>query len=77
DRKGERFRILCHDSVYSELLNCVPLYAADKSLPDLDFYTLYFTVESREECGSIFDMVRAKETPDFRRTAGLYSRELL
>ena len=77
DRKGEKFRILCHDSQYSELLNCVPLYAADRSLPSFDFYTLYFTVETREECERIFYMVREKETPAFRRTAGLYNRELL
>ena len=77
DRKGERFRILCHDSKYSELLNCVPLYAADKALPDMDFYTLYFTVEDRHECETIFRMVQASEAPTFRRTAGLYARELL
>ena len=77
DRKGEKFRILCHDSQYSELLNCVPLYAADKNIPDFDFHTLYFTVESKEECRDIFEMVQRKENPPFRRTAGLYNRELL
>ncbi len=77
DRKGERFRILCHDSKYSELLNCVPLYAADKALPDMNFYTLYFTVEDKKECETIFRMVQASEIPSFRRTAGLYARELL
>ena len=77
DRKGEHFRILCHDSKYSELLNCVPLYASDRNLPPLDFYTLYFTTETAEECRNIFDMVRNKENPPFRRTAGLYNRELL
>ena len=77
DRKGERFRIICRDSKYSELLNCVPLYAADKNLPDFDFHVLYFTVETREECENIYSMVRNKEIPPFRRTAGLYNRELL
>ncbi len=77
DRKNEKFRILCRGSEYSELLNCVPLYAADKSVPQLDFQTLYFTTESREECLRIFEMVKNKETPSFRRTAGLYNRELL
>ncbi len=77
DRKGERFRILCHDSRYSELLNCVPLYVADKGLPKLDIYTLYFTVESKEECEKVFDMVSRSAEPSFRRTAGLYNRELL
>ncbi len=77
DRKGEHFRILCHDSKYSELLNCVPLYSADKNLPSLDFYTLYFTTETAEECRRIWEMVQAKKVPDFRRTSGLYNRELL
>ena len=77
DRKGESFRILCHGSQYSELLNCVPLYVADKSIPDHSFLTLYFTVESREECEKVFEMVRRKEEPPFRRTAGLYNRDLL
>ena len=77
DRKGEKFRILCHGSKYSELLNCVPLYAADKTLPSFDFYTAYFTVESKEECEEIFRMIEAHEIPEFRHTSGLYKRELL
>lgn len=77
DRKGENFRILCRNSEYSELLNCVPLYAADKALPETEIKTLYFTVESKEECKNIFHMVVEKKTPEFRRTAGLYGRELL
>lgn len=77
DRKGESFRILCRSSEYSELLNCVPLYAADKSLPETEIKTLYFTVESKEECRDIFSMVVERKTPEFRRTAGLYGRELL
>ncbi len=77
DRKGESFRILCHDSQYSELLNCVPLYTADKGMPDYDYYTLYFTVENSEECKEIYEMVRKRENPPFRRTTGLSNRELL
>lgn len=77
DRKNEQFRIICRGGEYSELLNCVPLYAADKSLPELGFYTLYFTVEDRTECEKIFKMVCGREAPDFRRTSGLYNRELL
>lgn len=77
DRKGEQFRIMCRDSMYSELLNCVPLYVADKPMPLVSFETLYFTVESKEECEKIYHMVINKEEPDFRRTAGLYNRELL
>ena len=56
---------------------CVPLYAADKALPSFDFYTAYFTVESKEECEEIFRMIEEHEIPEFRHTSGLYKRELL
>ncbi len=77
DRKGESFIIICRNKRYSELLNCVPLYLGDKRVPELDFETLYFTVESRGECAEITRKYRDGAEPDFRRTAGLYFRELL
>lgn len=76
DRMDEQFRLMCHKKQYSELLNCVPVYIADKSIPDIDFQTLYFTVESKEEAEKIYNQYINKETPEFRRTAGLYFREL-
>ena len=77
DRKGESFRLLCKDRRYSQLLNCVPLYAADRSLPPADFETLYFTTESREEAQRVAELYTQRKALDGRRTAGLYFRELL
>lgn len=77
DPKGMSFALICRQRHYSELLNSVPLYVADKSVPRLDFQTLYFTTESREECRAVWEMYQAKQTPAFARTGGLYFRKLL
>ncbi len=77
DRLNERFPLLCRDRQYSELLNCVPLYIGDKKRPAVDFETLYFTVESSRECEDILKIYKQACSPDFRRTNGLYYRELL
>lgn len=77
DRTGARFPLICRDKRYSEILNSVPLYAADRAVPKLDFEALYFTVESAEACRHVFDLYREKAPADFPRTAGLYFRELL
>ncbi|MCQ2406870.1 MAG: hypothetical protein MJ067_06635 [Oscillospiraceae bacterium] len=77
DRKNEEFILICRDRKYSELLNCVPLYVGDKAMPNLGFETLYFTIETKEEAMDILRQYKARELPDFRRTAGLYFRELL
>ncbi|MDO5332347.1 MAG: U32 family peptidase, partial [Bacillota bacterium] len=76
DRMNEEFQLICRNKKYSELLNCVPIYIADKGMPDIDFETLYFTVESKQEAEKIYNQYINKQTPDFRRTAGLYFREL-
>ncbi|MBR3718648.1 MAG: U32 family peptidase [Firmicutes bacterium] len=76
DRTGARFPLFCRGKVYSEILNSVPLYAADRSVPKLDFETLYFTIESGAQCRHVFDLYREKAPADFPRTAGLYFREL-
>ena len=77
DRKGERFPVVCRERRYSELLNCVPLYVGDRRLPKVGFETLYFTIETRETCETVYRTYVRRETPAFRRTAGLYFRELL
>ena len=77
DRMHEKYPLLCRDRKFSELLNCVPVYTADRRMPDTDFETLYFTVESKEQCRHVFDLYRNGEAPDFKRTGGLYFRELL
>ena len=77
DRKGEKFTLLCREKAYSELLNCVPLYVADKPVPLLDFETLYFTTEDQNQCQYIMQLYEEKSVPPFRKTGGLYYRELL
>ena len=77
DRKGEHFPIICRERQYSELLNCVPLYVGDRRRPDAGFETLYFTIETREQCREVYEAYTAGAPADFRRTAGLYFREVL
>lgn len=77
DEKRERFTLLCRGKKYAELLNSVPLYIGDKPYGGVDFVTLRFVGESRAEAERIYNMFLAGQTPDFRRTAGLYYRELL
>ena len=77
DEKKERFTMLCRNKKYAELLNSVPLYVGDKSYGGVDFITLRFTTEPREEAMRICDMFVNGQAPDFRRTGGLYYRDLL
>ena len=76
DRKGERFPIICRGRQYSELLNCVPLYVGDRRRPNVGFETLYFTIETQEECRAVCETCLAGGQAGFRRTAGLYFREV-
>ena len=77
DRMGEDFTIICRGKQYSELLNCVPLYVGDRSLPQLGYGLLYFTTETAEECQTVLEAYREKTSLPGRRTAGLYFRDLL
>lgn len=76
DRKKEEFTLLCREKKYSELLNCLPVYIADKAVPPLDFETLYFTTEDEKQCKYITQLYQEKSVPAFRKTGGLYYREL-
>lgn len=77
DRRGEKFRVLCSEKRYSTLFNAVPLYTGGMKRPDADFNTLFFTYETKRECAEIIKMFINGEKADFRRTAGVYDRELL
>ena len=77
DRKGIVFPMVCHGRRYTTLLNSVPLYLGDKSLPPFDFVTLYFTTEDLATCRRIFEGFRRGEAPWFDRTSGLAFRTLL
>jgi putative protease len=77
DRKGVVFPMVCHDRRYTTLLNSVPLYLGNKSLPPFDFVTLYFTTEDEATCRRVFEGFRRGEAPWFDRTSGLAFRTLL
>ena len=77
DRRGETFPVLCEERRFSVLYNPVPLYVGDKPLPSVDFVTLYFTTETREECARIIRLFHEKKPLPGRRTAGLYDKTLL
>ena len=77
DRKGVVFPMICHDRRYTTLLNSVPLYLGDKSLPPFDFVTLYFTTEDRKTCQQVCEGYRKVAAPWFDRTSGLAFRTLL
>ena len=76
DRMDERFPLICRRREYSELLNCVPLYVGDKSIPRCAYRLLYFTIESPEECSRINTLFKSGRTPEFRKTGGLCFRDL-
>ena len=77
DRNGKEFSVICRGS-YSQLLNSVPLYIADK-LDEIkcDFITLYFTVEGPNECEKIFLDYKNKRKSQKDMTRGLYFKELV
>ena len=77
DRKNIEFDVLCHDKMYSVLHNSVPLYICDKINLNCDFVTMYFTNESKSECKEILKLCKNKQSAQFKKTAGLYLREVL
>lgn len=77
DRINTDFYIICSDRKYSSLLNSVPLYIGDKAIKNIDFETLYFTVEKPEYCKKILAAYKAKSSISGKKTGGLYYRELL
>ncbi len=76
DRKNVKFPVICHKKQYSVLHNSVPLYISDKLSPDCDFYTIYFSDETKEECKTILSLIKNHRTPDFKKTNGLFLREI-
>ncbi len=79
DRMGNKFTVDCVDRQHSRLLNMVPLSLSDRmqDLRGLDFATLYFTHESREDCLRILQAFRTGQGTGGKRTGGLYYREEL
>ena len=77
DRTGRTFPLVCSGRQYSTLLNSVPYYTADKRLPELDFYTVYLTVESPKEARRLIEAVLRRNPPEGERTTGMSFRTLL
>lgn len=77
DRTGRVFPMLCRDRVYTTLYNAVPLYVGEKQDRFyVDFFTLYYTDESKRRAREIYEMFSDARAYDGERTGGLYFREL-
>ena len=75
DRMGIEFPIRCRMG-YSEMLNSVPIWLADKQteLTHLDFLTLYFTNETDERVEQVINAYKNGLPSDTKHTRGLYYR---
>ncbi len=75
DRKGIEFPVRCRMG-YSELLNSVPVWLADKQslLKGLDFQVLYFTQEAPQRVNEVVLAYKNGSAPDTKYTRGLFFR---
>lgn len=77
DRMGKKFPVVCNMG-YSEILNCQPIYMADRmsEIENMDFITFYFTKEKPELCENILEAYRKgkKLSDSSSYTRGLYYR---
>ncbi len=75
DRMGVQFPVRCRMG-YSELLNSLPIWLADRQeeLQFLDFLILYFTSETPERVNEVISAYKNNLPPDTKHTRGLYYR---
>jgi len=75
DRMGIVFPVVC-ESGCAEVLNSRPLYMADRlgEMKNMDFLTLYFTTETKEECAEVIKAYKDSKAPQGDFTRGLYYR---
>lgn len=75
DRKGKNFVLMCGNG-YTELHNSDVLNLSDKQeqFKNIDFMTLRFTFETKEECEKIFNYYLKGSKPVGDYTRGLYFR---
>lgn len=75
DRLGTVFPVSCSFGC-AEVLNSVPVYMADRlnEIMNMDFITLYFTTESRDECREVLSLYDRAQPPLGPFTRGLYYR---
>ncbi len=78
DRLGVEFPIACRMG-YSELLNSLPIWLADRKeeLLGFDFSMLYFTNETKARATEIIKAYQNGMAPDIKYTRGLYYRGTL
>lgn len=76
DRMGKTFQVVCSEHKYSCMLNCVPLYIGDRFIDNVDFYTLYFTSESKDNAKQILSLFINKKPINTEKTTGMYFRKL-
>lgn len=76
DRKGIQFPVRCRMG-YSELLNSVPVWIADKKMQGLDFQILYFTNETKERVSEVITAYKNGSEPDCKHTRGLFFRGVI
>ena len=76
DRRGVRFPVECGGRRYASLLNSVPLHIAGQDDP-LDWRLMWFTRETREECGRVVGQFLTGTPSSGPRTGGLYYRNLM
>ena len=75
DRMGIEFPVRCRLG-YSELLNSLPIWLADRldEVSDFDFLVLYFSREDKNTAGRVIDAYKKGSPPMFNHTRGLYYR---
>lgn len=76
DRKGIEFPVRCRMG-YSELLNSVPLWLADKQIKNIDFQVLYFTNEDKVRVAEVISAYKNRKDPDCKYTRGLFFRGVI
>ncbi len=78
DRMGIQFPVRCRMG-YSELLNSVPLWLADKrkQIKGIDYEILYFTFEDKERVNRIIEKYKNGEEADCKYTRGLAFRGII
>ncbi len=76
DRKGIEFPVRCRMG-YSELLNSVPVWLADKQIKNIDFQILYFTNETPNRVTEVIRAYKNQSEPDCKYTRGLFFRGVI
>lgn len=77
DRRGEQFPLQCKNG-FTELLNCVPLWLADRLGEwNCDYAVLYFTGETKPQVTKVLEDFKTQAAPNGRYTRGLYYRTVL